>query len=122
MSINKKINKARKLILRKLDKWELKNKFSIDFDSLKLNINLYFDNLIKEGLKFNISNSHFKLLIIRELERICLKTEKNKKIENFDILFIWNSENNENEELLELEQHKKNFECQYLSPYIGIYV
>ena len=47
MSINKNINKARKLILRKLDKWELKNKFSIDFDSLKLNINLYFDNLIK---------------------------------------------------------------------------
>ena len=83
ISINKKSNKIQKLVLRKLDKWELKNKFNINFYSLKLNINLYFDNLIKEGLKFNINNSHFKLLIIRELERICLKTEKNKKNRKF---------------------------------------
>jgi len=106
MSIKRKINKIRKLVLRKLEKWERQKKYDIDFDSLKININLYFDILIKEGLKFNINTSRYKILIIRELERVCLKTERNKKIENFDILFIWNSKNDENEELLELKRHK----------------
>jgi hypothetical protein len=122
MSVGRTINKSRNFVLRKLDKWKIKSKFKIDFDSLKYIINRDFDILIKKGLRFNINSHVIKKFLINELERICLKIEKNQNINGFNILFTLNSNNDNNEEFLELEKHKNVLNSEIYRPYIRIYV
>jgi len=116
MSIRRTVNKYRKCVLRKLEKWELKNRFEIDYDSLKSIINRDFDILIKEGLKFNIHLPLFKELLIRELGRACLILERNEKFDCFDFIFCCNSINENNEEFLELVEHKKALNSEIFRP------
>jgi hypothetical protein len=116
MSVGRVINKSRNFVLRKLDKWEIKNKFKIDFDSLKYIIDRDFDILIKKGLKFNINLPVIKIFLINELERICLKIEKNENITDFNILFALNSNNDTNKEFLDLEKHKNVLNSEIYRP------
>jgi len=116
MSSDRSIKKFKKYIIRKLDKWNLKGKFRGVYEKIILIINQSCDDLVKEGLMFNINLSQYKELFVNELERICFKLEKGENVERFDVFFIYNSFNNDNEELFELEKHKKALNSEIYRP------
>lgn len=113
---NKSINKSKKYIIRKLEKLKSQCKFKIDFDYLTLIINQSYDILSKQGLRFNINLPQYKKFLANELERICFKMENGENIRSFDVIFTFNSINNDNKELFELEKHKNALNSEIYRP------
>jgi hypothetical protein len=95
-----------KFILGKLYEFEVEIRFNVDFNLIKGIVNESYDRLIDEGLKFNINQEHFKHALCHDLERSCFKVMNNEFVNSFDLLFIFNSSNDDNNELFILEDYK----------------
>jgi len=107
MLSNNVIKKYRKFVLSKIDKFECRNKFNIDFNEVRQIVNQSFDILKNQGLKFNIHLSVFRKIFVKDLELICFKIEKGEKIEEFDSILSLNTMNHDNKEFSELEKHRE---------------
>ena len=110
------IKKCLKFVLSKIDDWEIKNKFDIDFDDLRQIVNQSFDVLKNQGLKFNIILPVYKKIFVDYLGLLCFKLEKGENVESFDIILSLNDMNDDNEEFLELKKHKKILNSEIYRP------
>ncbi|WP_157078627.1 hypothetical protein, partial [Methanobrevibacter filiformis] len=100
MSFNSSIRKCFRFVLKKLNVWESSGKFSVDFDYLRSVVRGDFSDLWKEGLNFNINSPFNKELLCCDLERMVRALDDGESVNHFKTLFLLNSMNNENEELL----------------------
>ncbi|WP_157078625.1 hypothetical protein, partial [Methanobrevibacter filiformis] len=112
MSFNSSIRKCFRFVLKKLDVWESSGKFGVDFDYLRSVVRGDFSDLWKEGLNFNINSPFNKELLCCDLERMIRALDDGESVNHFKTLFLLNSMNNENEELLELKEHKNMLNCE----------
>jgi len=73
-------------IVKKVDKWRVKNKYDIDWDVLYDIVWCSVDFLIDEGIVFDFNDLKIKELIIMDIGRVILKLECGEEVELLGVI------------------------------------